>query len=57
MPAVPGAAPVRCAVRTLPGVPPRPRHRTLLHDEIAQTLIEAAGVDEELRSLRAALRR
>jgi len=34
----------------------RKRYRTLLHDEIAQTLIDPAGVDEELRSLRAALR-
>ncbi len=35
----------------------RKRYRTLLHDEIAQTLVDPAGVDEELRSLRAALRR
>jgi DNA-directed RNA polymerase specialized sigma24 family protein len=44
-------AALRVAVHRL-----RKRYRTMLHDEIAQTLIDPAGVDEELRSLRAALR-
>jgi DNA-directed RNA polymerase specialized sigma24 family protein len=45
-------ASLRVAVHRL-----RKRYRTLLQDEIAQTLCDPAGVDEELRSLRLALTR
>ena len=41
---------VRVAVHRL-----RKRYRELLRDEIAQTLSDASQVEEELRSLRAAL--